>query len=215
MNCLKFICLKFFSFRVFRSLFFTIYVLVFLYSWTNSHFRVKYLTPKEILKDAMEGIIPLERYLYSKSNQTYSIRQNLQKFSLFKGNEFIEDFCYPDFDALKLQPTDVRYPINIGDVERRHTSPIFMDSSQSENGPIRLSPVEMGGHWRPKGCRSIQRVAIVMPHRNRLEHLTILLDRLHTLLRMQFIEYRYTEFIFILFRYNFISKLNNFVNFKI
>ena len=194
MNILKFIFLKFCSFRVFRSLFFTIYVLVFLYSYTNSHFRVKYLTPQEILNDAMEGIVPLERYLYSKSNHTYSIRQNAHKFSLFKGNEFIEDFCYPDFDALKLQPTDVRNPINIVDVERRHTSPLFMDSSQSENGPIRLSPVEMGGQWHPKGCRSIQRVAIVMPHRNRLEHLTILLDRLHTLLRMQLIEYRYISY---------------------
>lgn len=47
-----------------------------------------------------------------------------------------------------------------------------------------------GGQWKPTGCVSYQKVAIIFPYRNRLHQLKILLDRLHSLLRKQSIDYQ-------------------------
>ncbi|XP_021351790.1 beta-1,4-galactosyltransferase 3-like isoform X2 [Mizuhopecten yessoensis] len=47
-----------------------------------------------------------------------------------------------------------------------------------------------GGYWKPEICESLQRVAIIIPYRNRLHHLKLLLNRIHTLLRKQNIEYQ-------------------------
>ena len=50
--------------------------------------------------------------------------------------------------------------------------------------------VEAGGYWKPSGCYSRDRVAIVIPFRDRQTHLNILLKYLHPLLQRQKIEYR-------------------------
>ena len=50
--------------------------------------------------------------------------------------------------------------------------------------------VEPGGYWKPAGCYSRDRVAIVIPFRDRQTHLNILLKYLHPLLQRQQIEYR-------------------------
>ena len=50
--------------------------------------------------------------------------------------------------------------------------------------------VRPGGHWKPSGCYSRDRIAIVIPFRDRQTHLNILLKYLHPLLQRQQIEYR-------------------------
>ena len=50
--------------------------------------------------------------------------------------------------------------------------------------------VEPGGYWKPKDCYARDRVAIIIPFRDRQSHLNILLKYLHPLLRRQQIEYR-------------------------
>ncbi|KAL5005739.1 hypothetical protein ScPMuIL_016897 [Solemya velum] len=50
--------------------------------------------------------------------------------------------------------------------------------------------VKVGGHWKPQGCVSWQKVAIVIPYRDRDQHLKILLSHLHPMLNRQKIEYR-------------------------
>ena len=52
------------------------------------------------------------------------------------------------------------------------------------------SEVEPGGYWKPSGCYSRDRIAIVIPFRDRQTHLNILLKYLHPLLQRQQIEYR-------------------------
>lgn len=47
-----------------------------------------------------------------------------------------------------------------------------------------------GGTWTPTDCVPYQRVAIIVPYRNRWFHLRLLLDRLHPMLREQRIHYR-------------------------
>ncbi|TMS38239.1 hypothetical protein L596_005006 [Steinernema carpocapsae] len=47
----------------------------------------------------------------------------------------------------------------------------------------------MGGHWKPEICKARQRVAIIVPFRNRENHLPIFLQNLHPLLQKQQLDY--------------------------
>ncbi|XP_042901848.1 beta-1,4-N-acetylgalactosaminyltransferase bre-4 isoform X2 [Parasteatoda tepidariorum] len=56
---------------------------------------------------------------------------------------------------------------------------------------LRRSPYMRGrGSWTPHHCAPLFRVAIIIPYRDRLEHLTTLLYTLHPLLQRQLLEYR-------------------------
>uniref|UniRef100_A0A914MTS7 Galactosyltransferase N-terminal domain-containing protein n=1 Tax=Meloidogyne incognita TaxID=6306 RepID=A0A914MTS7_MELIC len=46
-----------------------------------------------------------------------------------------------------------------------------------------------GGHWRPKECKSRQKVAIVVPYRNREPHLRTFLHNIHRFLQKQQLDY--------------------------
>lgn len=50
--------------------------------------------------------------------------------------------------------------------------------------------IETGGKWSPSNCEAWQRVAIIVPYRDRYEHLLLLLSRLHPMLRRQKVNYR-------------------------
>ena len=50
--------------------------------------------------------------------------------------------------------------------------------------------VKPGGSWSPESCKAWQRVAIIIPYRDRMHHLMILLRRLHPMLKLQNIDYR-------------------------
>ncbi|XP_041374888.1 uncharacterized protein LOC121387752 isoform X2 [Gigantopelta aegis] len=50
--------------------------------------------------------------------------------------------------------------------------------------------VQKGRRWKPKNCLSWQKVAIVIPYRDRMHHLKILLNRIHHMLHRQLIDYR-------------------------
>lgn len=60
-----------------------------------------------------------------------------------------------------------------------------LNSIQHQN-PLVLQ----GGEGKPEDCVSYQKVAIIVPYRNRYFHLKLLLSRLHPLLRKQKIHYR-------------------------
>uniref|UniRef100_A0A915M8I5 Uncharacterized protein n=1 Tax=Meloidogyne javanica TaxID=6303 RepID=A0A915M8I5_MELJA len=46
-----------------------------------------------------------------------------------------------------------------------------------------------GGHWRPKECKYRQKVAIVVPYRNREPHLRTFLHNIHRFLQKQQLDY--------------------------
>ena len=48
-----------------------------------------------------------------------------------------------------------------------------------------FSALKPGGHYRPENCTSRHRVAIIVPYRNRADHLRIFLFNLHSLLPRQ------------------------------
>ncbi|XP_076373802.1 beta-1,4-N-acetylgalactosaminyltransferase bre-4-like isoform X2 [Tachypleus tridentatus] len=53
-----------------------------------------------------------------------------------------------------------------------------------------VSQLQPGGSWSPYSCKSRHRVAIIIPFRDRHEHLMILLYHLHPLLQQQLINYK-------------------------
>ena len=60
------------------------------------------------------------------------------------------------------------------------------ESHYSHNG----TSIELGGHWQPRECVSNFKVAIIIPYRDRLPHLKVLLYYLHLILQRQSVEYR-------------------------
>ncbi|XP_022256351.1 beta-1,4-galactosyltransferase 3-like [Limulus polyphemus] len=53
-----------------------------------------------------------------------------------------------------------------------------------------VSQLRLGGAWSPPTCKSSHRVAVIIPFRDRKEHLLILLSYLHPLLQRQLLDYR-------------------------
>ncbi|CAF3686343.1 unnamed protein product [Rotaria sordida] len=49
--------------------------------------------------------------------------------------------------------------------------------------------IHVGGHWFPKTCRAEQRLAIIVPYRNRESHLKLFLDIMHPFLKKQELDY--------------------------
>lgn len=52
-----------------------------------------------------------------------------------------------------------------------------------------VAGVEPGGIWHPPDCVARQRVAVIIPYRDRAEHLAVLLIVLHTMLQRQLLHY--------------------------
>ncbi|TKR64216.1 hypothetical protein L596_024789 [Steinernema carpocapsae] len=68
--------------------------------------------------------------------------------------------------------------------------PIQPDFNISELKELDIHPqLKIGGHWKPETCEAMQRVAIIVPYRNREEHRRILLKNLHPLLQKQQLDY--------------------------
>ena len=52
------------------------------------------------------------------------------------------------------------------------------------------STVNAGGVWRPPHCTARQKIAIIIPFRDRDKHLSILLQHLHPFLQRQGLDYQ-------------------------
>lgn len=49
--------------------------------------------------------------------------------------------------------------------------------------------LQPGGRWRPTWCRVAKKVAVVIPFRDREEHLLLFLQHIHPILRRQLLDY--------------------------
>ena len=65
-----------------------------------------------------------------------------------------------------------------------------MQSPKISNILKNNSEVHPGGYWKPQDCYARDRIAIIIPFRDRQSHLNILLKYLHPFLQRQQIEYR-------------------------
>lgn len=125
------------------------------------------------------------------NNEEHQIRKDKQGI--------VKKTKYQDFDAslvpdegifssimkvLGLNQCSATPPDLIGPIEI-DTSPEYLENVES-----RLSPkIQAGGRYKPTQCRARDRVAIVIPYRDRKQHLPILLKNLHPFLMKQQIEY--------------------------
>jgi len=99
-------------------------------------------------------------------NQTVQIIKCLCTLILF----FIE-YCHLNKQELGIPHINVDEVINMTYVEMEN------------------SDVEIGGHWMPNDCIPYQKVAVILPHRNRQHEYQTLLKRLHSMLKKQKINY--------------------------
>ena len=66
---------------------------------------------------------------------------------------------------------------------------VLYDSPSLEELEKLFPMLELGGHYRPQECQPRDRVAIIVPFRNRIQHLPTFLYNLHPLLQLQQLDY--------------------------
>ncbi|KAK9407961.1 beta-C4-galactosyltransferase 1 [Crotalus adamanteus] len=71
-----------------------------------------------------------------------------------------------------------------GPLRVEFSQPVNLKNVEEENPELRE-----GGHYIPKDCKALQRVAIIIPFRNRDEHLKYWLFYLHPILQRQQLDY--------------------------
>ena len=54
---------------------------------------------------------------------------------------------------------------------------------------LHLKFCEFSGHWSPKHCKARQKVAVLVPYRDRKDHLKIFLLNMHPFLQNQLLDY--------------------------
>lgn len=76
-------------------------------------------------------------------------------------------FCFLPVGPVKLMKED----ISMDDLESLHPE------------------LEIGGHYKPPNCEAFQKIALIIPYRNREEHLRKFLHNIHPFLQKQQTEY--------------------------
>ncbi|KAL7861120.1 hypothetical protein AOLI_G00174690 [Acnodon oligacanthus] len=75
-------------------------------------------------------------------------------------------------------------PVLVGPLRIEFSSPVSLENVRNENPALRK-----GGRYKPKDCIALQKVAIIIPFRNRDEHLKYWLYYLHPILQRQQLDY--------------------------
>ncbi|KAL2089106.1 hypothetical protein ACEWY4_016005 [Coilia grayii] len=75
-------------------------------------------------------------------------------------------------------------PLLVGPLRVEFSSPVSLDVVMQENPELRE-----GGRYTPADCVALQKVALIIPFRNREEHLKYWLYYLHPILRRQQLDY--------------------------
>ncbi|XP_029020645.1 beta-1,4-galactosyltransferase 1-like [Betta splendens] len=75
-------------------------------------------------------------------------------------------------------------PVLVGPLRVEFNTPVNLEQIKSDN-----PNVQHGGRFKPKDCEALQKVAIIIPFRNRDEHLKYWLYYLHPILQRQQLDY--------------------------
>jgi len=91
-------------------------------------------------------------------------------------------------DAQRLnQPsthTDPHHSCLVGPLQIEFKTPVSLEMVAKDNRDVRP-----GGRYTPGNCVALEKVAIIIPFRNREEHLTFWLHYLHPILQRQQLDY--------------------------
>ena len=88
-------------------------------------------------------------------------------------------------DCIKLLH-DLVYSVGRSDPFKLIDNRTFTNNESAEH---ELKGVHHGGHWSPTECSARQRIAIIIPFRDRQAHLEMLLKVLHPMLQRQLVDY--------------------------
>ncbi|XP_026060016.1 beta-1,4-galactosyltransferase 1 [Carassius auratus] len=94
------------------------------------------------------------------------------------------DVIKDDVDEEPLEPCPETSPLLVGPMRVDFSEPVNLDMVREENPQL-----EMGGRYKPSDCVALQKVAIIIPFRNRGEHLKYWLHYLHPILKRQQLDY--------------------------
>lgn len=75
-------------------------------------------------------------------------------------------------------------PLTVGRIHVEFSQPMTLDQVRQENPQL-----DFGGRYNPSNCVALQKVAIIIPFRNREEHLKYWLHYLHPILQRQQLDY--------------------------
>ncbi|XP_046904355.1 beta-1,4-galactosyltransferase 1 [Hypomesus transpacificus] len=75
-------------------------------------------------------------------------------------------------------------PLLVGPLRIEFSTPVNLDMVRNENPNVKT-----GGRFKPSNCIALQKVAIIIPFRNREEHLKFWLYYLHPILQRQQLDY--------------------------
>ncbi|XP_078604004.1 beta-1,4-galactosyltransferase 1-like [Branchiostoma floridae x Branchiostoma japonicum] len=81
-------------------------------------------------------------------------------------------------DTCPVDPPNLTGPVNVNLQE----APVLADISMEHLDVV-------GGQWRPHNCTARHKVAILVPYRDRREHLHIFLNHIHPILKRQLLDY--------------------------
>ena len=84
--------------------------------------------------------------------------------------------------VLIFNPPSVTHPV--GPLRIEFSTPVNLDMVRNENPNVKT-----GGRFKPSNCIALQKVAIIIPFRNREEHLKFWLYYLHPILQRQQLDY--------------------------
>ncbi|XP_063349305.1 beta-1,4-galactosyltransferase 1-like [Pelmatolapia mariae] len=100
------------------------------------------------------------------------------------GNKVSEEGKVLEQPVKKLEKCPETSPLLVGPLRVEFSIPVSLELIKKEN-----PNVQPGGRFKPKDCEALQKVAIIIPFRNREEHLKYWLYYLHPILQRQQLDY--------------------------
>jgi len=91
--------------------------------------------------------------------------------------------CKP-IDPHFLCALPLSVPISVGPMRVEFSEKVDLDVVRKENPQL-----VMGGRYKPSDCLALQKVALIIPFRNRDEHLKYWLHYIHPILQRQQLDY--------------------------
>uniref|UniRef100_A0A673APL0 Beta-1,4-galactosyltransferase n=1 Tax=Sphaeramia orbicularis TaxID=375764 RepID=A0A673APL0_9TELE len=106
------------------------------------------------------------------------------RFAFVQNQQSGHRVASPEEPQKQLDKCPETSPLLVGPLRVEFSTPVNLDQVKKDNPDVQL-----GGRFKPRSCRALQKVAIIIPFRNRGEHLKYWLYYLHPILQRQQLDY--------------------------
>ncbi|XP_044140035.1 beta-1,4-galactosyltransferase 4 [Bufo gargarizans] len=129
-------------------------------------------------------------YVRESTRYTPKFRTSLDNFWKYPSSEkkFEGNRPPPAEEHIALSEADVKI-CPVLSPQLKGIVPLTFPPNLSLEDVQKKYPMVSNGYYQPETCRAQQKVAILIPHRNREKHLIYLLDNLHPFLQRQQLDY--------------------------